>query len=324
MSSAFPTEVTASGVAAPAPRRPARRPRALTTAQRRHARYVPLAFLGPVLLVQVTFLFLPLINTFVLSFTDAQTIGGGRFVGLDNFARLAADAQFWAAVGRSVLYVAVVVPTITALSLSLALLINTTIRGSAIVRGILFSPFVLPMAIVAMMFDWLLSSDGMINQLLEALHVVNEPVRFLSDPSLALFSIMAVTIWKSTALYTLILLAALRNVSQELDEAAELDGAGWLRRTWQVTLPQIRGTTILIAILAAVASIRAFTEPYVMTGGGPGRSTETLVLYLYRNGISPGTDAGYASAISLFLFFMVVLVSVARWLATRRHQESPS
>lgn len=286
---------------------------------RRHSWYVPIAFIGPVLLVQVTFLFLPLVNTFILSFTNAQTVGGGHFIGLDNFARLAADSQFWAAVGRSALYVIVVVPTITALSVSLALLINTAIRGTAVVRGILFSPLVLPMAIVAMMFDWLLQSDGMINQMLAALRLIDAPVRFLSDPSLALFSVMAVTIWKSAGLYTLILLAALQNVSQELDEAAELDGAGWLRRTWRVTLPQIRGTTVLIGILAAIASIRVFTEPYVMTGGGPGRSTETLVLYLYRNGISPGTDAGYASAISLFLFLMVVIVSVARWLATRRN-----
>jgi len=282
--------------------------------------FVPLAFIGPVLLVQVTFLFLPLLNTFVLSFTNVKTIGGGRFTGLENFTRLAADGLFHAAVGRSLLYVVIVVPVITALAVSLALLLNTSIRGTSVVRGILFSPLVLPMAIVAMMFEWLLRSDGMINQLFEALSLINEPIRFLSSPSLAIFSVMTVTIWKSAALYTLILLAALQNVSQELDEAAELDGAGWLRRTWQVTLPQIRGTVVLIAILAAIASIRVFTEPYVMTGGGPGKSTETIVLYLFRKGVAPGTDAGYASAISLFLFLLVVIVSLARWLATRKEK----
>lgn len=300
--------------AARAPRGRARRPR------RRHAWYVSAAFMGPVLAVQVTFLFLPMFNTFVLSLTDARTVGGGSFIGLENFRRLVDDSLFWAAVGRSVLYLAVVVPTITALSVSLALLVNTGLRGSGIARGVLFSPLVMPMAIVALMFEWFYRSDGLINQVLAAAEVVNEPVRFLSDPSIAIFSIMVVTIWKSAGLYTLILLAALQNTSKDLDEAAELDGAGWLRRTWQVTLPQVRGTTVLIAILAAIAAIRVFTEPYVMTGGGPGRSTETIVLYLYRNGISPGTDAGYASAISLFLFSMVVIVSGARWLATRRSE----
>lgn len=282
--------------------------------------YVPLAFIAPVLLVQVTFLFLPLLNTFILSFTNVKTIGGGRFIGLENFVKLAGDGLFHAAVGRSLLYVAIVVPVITALAVSLALLLNTTIRATSVIRGVLFSPLVLPMAIVAMMFEWLLRSDGMVNQLLQALSLINEPIRFLSSPSLAIFSVMTVTIWKSAALYTLILLAALQNVSQELDEAAELDGAGWLRRTWQVTLPQIRGTIILIAILAAIASIRVFTEPYVMTGGGPGKSTETIVLYLFRKGVAPGTDAGYASAISLFLFALVVIVAVTRWLATRKEK----
>lgn len=308
---------------------PARTERAPGAARDRHKRtqralgkrnpwYVSAAFMAPVLAVQVTFLFVPLVNTFILSFTDAQTIGGGSFIGLENFQRLASDPLFWSATGRSVLYMAVVVPTITALSVSLALLINTGLRGSGVVRGILFSPLVMPMAIVAMMFEWFYRSDGMINQMLHAVHLVNEPVRFLSDPSIALFSIMVVTIWKSSGLYTLILLAALQNTSKELDEAAELDGAGWLRRTWQITLPQVRGTIVLVGILAAIAAIRVFTEPYIMTGGGPSRTTETIVLYLYRNGIAPGTDAGYASAISLFLFSVVVIISAARWLATRR------
>ncbi|MGC0274837.1 carbohydrate ABC transporter permease [Pseudactinotalea sp. Z1739] len=279
---------------------------------------MPLAFLAPVLVIQGTFLFAPLINTFVLSFTNVRTIGGGRFIGVDNFARLAEDPAFHAAVGRSLLYVAVVVPTITVLAICLGLLLNTLMRGTTLVRTIVFSPMVMPMAIVAILFEWLLRSDGMINQMLIAVNAINQPIRFLSDPSIAIFSLMTVTLWKGVALYTLILLAALQNVSQELEEAAELDGASWLRRTVSVTLPQIRGTTLLIAILAAISSIRTFTEPYVMTGGGPGRSTETVVLYLFRQGVSPGTDAGYASAISVFLFALVVVVSLLRWLASRR------
>ncbi|MGC0144998.1 carbohydrate ABC transporter permease [Pseudactinotalea sp. Z1732] len=285
---------------------------------RRHRWYVPLAFLAPVLIIQGTFLFAPLINTFVLSFTNVRTIGGGQFIGVDNFVRLASDPAFHAAVGRSLLYVAVVVPTITALAIGLALLLNTLMRGTTLVRTIVFSPMVMPMAIVAILFEWLLRSDGMINQMLIAVNAINQPIRFLSDPSIAIFSLMTVTLWKGVALYTLILLAALQNASQELEEAAELDGAGWLRRTVSVTLPQIRGTTLLIAILAAISSIRTFTEPYVMTGGGPGRSTETVVFYLFRQGVSPGTDAGYASAISVFLFALVVVVSLLRFLASRR------
>lgn len=289
-------------------------------AVRQHRWYVPLVFIGPVLIIQGTFLFAPMINTFILSFTNVSTMGGGQFIGLDNFVRMAGDPAFLAAVGRSLLYVGIIVPTITALAVGLALLLNTLMRGTNTVRTIAFSPMVMPMAIVAILFEWLLRSDGMVNQMLAAVNLINEPIRFLSDPSIAIFSVMMVTLWKGVALYTLILLAALQNVSQELEEAAELDGAGWFRRTLSVTLPQVRGTTLLVAILAAITSIRVFTEPYVMTGGGPGRSTETVVLYLFRQGISPGTDAGYASAISLFIFALVIVVSLLRWLASRRVQ----
>ncbi|NEE00413.1 carbohydrate ABC transporter permease [Phytoactinopolyspora halotolerans] len=298
----------------------ARVPRRRTPAIRRHRWFVPLAFVAPALVVQGVFLFLPLINTFVLAFTDASTVGGGTFTGLDNISRLASDGAFWAAVGRTFVYMAVTVPVITVVSVSVAILVNTSVRGAGIVRPILFSPMVMPMAVVAVVFQYVLSSQGLANQILQGLRITAEPVPFLNDSDLALFSLMAVTIWKGCALYTLILLAALQNVSRDLDEAAQLDGASWPRRTFSVTLPQIRGTTTLVSILAAIATLRVFTEPFVITGGGPGKATETIVLYLYQRGISPGTDAGYASAVSLVLFVFVLAVSGISWLISRRNR----
>jgi multiple sugar transport system permease protein len=279
---------------------------------------VPALFMAPVLVLQGTFLFLPLANTFVLAFTDVSTVGGGTFIGLDNFAALLSDVRFWRAVTRTFLYVVLAVPALTALSLALAILVNTRLRGSGIVRPLLFSPIVMPVAVVAVMFQYLYKSDGLVNQILQGLRLVSTPVPFLNDSDLALVSLVAVTVWKGCALYTLITLAALQNVSPELDEAAELDGASWLRRTVSVTLPQIRGTTILITVLAAIATLRVFTEPYVITGGGPGNATQTIVLYLFQRGISPGTDAGYASAISLVLFAFVMATSGISWLVVRR------
>jgi len=285
---------------------------------RRYRWYVPLLFIGPALVLQVTFLFIPLVNTFVLAFTDASTIGGGPFIGLGNFTELLSDASFWHAVSRTFLYMLVSVPALVILSTCLAVLVNTKLRGAALVRPLMFSPMVLPLAVIAVVFQYLLNSDGLVNKILEGLQVVSEPVPFLTDPDLALFSLTIVTIWKGCALYTLITLAALQNVSAELDEAGQLDGAGWLRRTLSVTLPQIRGTTVMIAILAAIATLRVFTEPFVITGGGPGDATQTIVLYLFQKGISPGTEAGYASAISLVLFVFVLTVSGLSWLISRR------
>ncbi|MFC0624426.1 carbohydrate ABC transporter permease [Kribbella deserti] len=286
--------------------------------KRRHRWYVPLLFVGPALALQITFLFLPLANTFVLAFTNASTIGGGTFTGLANFSELLSDATFWHAVGRTFLYLLVSVPALVILSTGLAVLVNTRLRGAGVIRPLLFSPMVLPLAVIAVVFQYLLNSDGLVNKILQGLRIVSGPVPFLTDPGLALFSLTLVTIWKGCALYTLITLAALQNVSSELDEAGQLDGAGWLRRTVSVTLPQIRGTTAMIAILAAIATLRVFTEPYVITGGGPGDATQTIVVYLFQKGISPGTDAGYASAISLVLFVFVLLVSALSWRFSRR------
>ncbi|GAA5122430.1 sugar ABC transporter permease [Haloechinothrix salitolerans] len=300
-------------------RRSPPRPRS-DAALKRHKWYVPLVFVGPVLILQGTFLFTPLVNTFVLAFTDASTVGGGTFVGLRNFTDLAGDNEFWAAVGRTFIYMAFTVPVIVALSTSLALLVNTSLRGSSVVRLLLFSPMVMPLATIAVMFQFVLESDGLINQVLAGLHLITEPIPFLSSSDLALLSLMLVTIWKGCALSTLITLAALQNVSTELDEAASLDGAGWLRRTWNVTLPQIRGTTILVAVLVSIAVLRVFAEPYIITGGGPGTSTETIVLYLFQKGVSPGTQAGYASAISLVLFVFVLAIAAVSWMLTKRRR----
>lgn len=293
-------------------------PRREKTAVKRHRWYVPLVFVGPVLVVQGIFLFTPLVNTFVLSFTNASTVGDGRFVGLDNFATLARDGEFWAAVGRTFVYLVCTVPVIVVLATSLALLVNTRLRGTSVARTLLFSPMVMPLATVAVMFQFVLRSDGLINQILVGLRIVSHPLPFLTSSDLALASLMLVTVWKTCALSTLITLAALQNVSGELDEAGILDGARWPRRTWSVTLPQIRGTTALIGVLAAIGVLRVFTEPYVITGGGPGRSTETIVLYLFTRGISPGTQAGYASAISLVLFVFVLTAAALSWALARR------
>jgi multiple sugar transport system permease protein len=281
---------------------------------------VPVVFIGPVLILQGIFMFGPLGNTFLLAFTNVSTVGGGYFTGLDNFVALVTDGAFWNAAGHTFLYVLITAPVIVVLSTGLAILLNTKIRGSGIVRPLLFSPMVLPLAIVAVVFQDLLKSDGLVNQILEGLHLVTGPVPFLTNSWMALFTTMFVSVWKSTALYTLILLAALQNVSKELDEAAELDGATWTRRTWSVTLPQIRGTIGLIMTLAAIGALRVFTEPFVMTGGGPGDATTTIVLYMFQVGITPGTQAGYASAISLVLFAFVLIGLGVPWLVVRRRR----
>lgn len=282
--------------------------------------YVGWLFLGPTVILHLTFLWGPLANTFGLAFTNADTIGGGQFVGTENFTRLANDSEFWRALGISAVYAAGVVPVTVVFALALAMLLNTQLPGTGVLRTAVFSPVVTPIVVVALSWGWVLGSNGLLNAVLARLQLITEPVPWLNQPATALISLMAVTIWKSVGFYGVIYLTALQNVPRELLEAAQVDGAGWLRRVRNVVLPQIVPTTILVAALSGVAAVRAFTEPYVITGGGPYGSTRTVVFYLFERGISPGTDAGYASAISLCLFLLIVVLAGVGQLAVGRRK----
>jgi multiple sugar transport system permease protein len=254
--------------------------------------YTPWLFLLPALAVLGVFLWGPAVNTAVLAFTDTRSIGGGEFTGLENFARLAADGDFRNALVHSLLYVAVVVPLLVLLPLLLAVLVDTKLPLTSFFRVVFFSPVVASMVVVGLIWNWVLRSDGLFNFVLERLRLIDEPIAWLTDPQLALFSVMAVTVWKGLGYYMVIYLAGLQNVPRELYDASRVDGAGPVRRFWSITVPLLRPTMILVAALTAVSALKVFTEVFVMTGGGPARASQTLVPYIYERGITPGLELG--------------------------------
>lgn len=271
----------------------------------------PWLFLLPALVVLGVFLWGPALNTAVLAFTDTSALGGGTFTGWENFQRLAADPAFANALVNSLLYVVVVVPLLVVLPLLLAVLVDTTLPLTSFFRVVFFSPVVASMVVVALIWDWVLRSDGLFNAILLRLSLINEPVGWLTEPQLAVFSVMGVTVWKGLGYYMVIFLAGLQNVPSELYDASKVDGAGPVRRFLSITLPLLRPTMVLVGALSAVSALKVFTEVFVMTGGGPFGSSETLVLYIYQRGITPGLELGYASAMSLVLFLLVLGFSVA-------------
>lgn len=273
--------------------------------------YTPWLFLVPALLILGVFLWGPALNTAVLAFSNTRSIGGGTFTGLENFARLAGDAAFRNALVNSLLYVLVTVPLLVTLPLLLAVLVDTTLPLSSFFRTVFFTPVVASMVVVALIWDWVLRSDGLFNYVLQRLQVIAEPIGWLTDPDLALFSVMAVTVWKGLGYYMVIYVAGLQNVPRELYDAAKVDGAGPVRRFLSITVPLLRPTMVLVGALTAVSALKVFTEVFVMTGGGPFRASETLVLYIYQRGITPGLELGYASAMSLVLFLLVLGFSLA-------------
>lgn len=274
--------------------------------------FTPWTFLAPALVVAVLFSIGPFVNTVVLAFTNAQALGGGHFTGLENFRRLASDSAFWQAFGNTALYVVVVVPALVVLPLLLALLVQRTVPGIGFFRSVYYSPVVASMVVVGLVWTWLLQTDGLVNWVLQSLRLVSEPVPFLTDSRLLLFSAMFVTVWKGLGYYMVVYLAALANVPKELHEAAEVDGAGSVRRLWSITVPTIRSTILLVAVLSAIAAAKVFAEIYVMSNGsgGPGGQSQSLVFRIRDVGLGLSGETGYASAMSLVLFLGTVAFSV--------------
>lgn len=273
--------------------------------------FTPWLFLLPSLVVLGLFLWGPVVNTSVLAFTDTQAIGGGQFTGLENFRRLAGDEQFLNALVNSALYVVVVVPMLVALPLLLAVLVDTNLPFVGFFRTVYFTPVVASMVVVALIWDWMLRSDGLLNYVLQQLQLINEPIGWLTNSDLVLFSVMIVTIWKGLGYYMVLYLAGLQSIPQELYDAAAVDGAGPVRQFFSITIPMLRPTMVLVGTLTAINALKVFTEIFVMTGGGPNRASETMVMYIFRRGIRPGLELGYASAMSLVLFVLVLGFSLA-------------
>ncbi len=194
-------------------------------------------FLAPALLIALFFHVGPFLNTVVLSFTDARALGGGTFVGTENYLRLAQDPSFWLATRNTLVYVVVVVPLLVLLPLLLAVLVEPKLRGMGFFRSVFYSPVVASMVVVGLIWTWMLASDGIVNQVLQALRLVREPLPFLTDSTLLLASCMLVTVWKGLGYYMVVYLAALGNVSREYHEAAQMDGAGPGPRVWSITVP---------------------------------------------------------------------------------------
>ncbi|RSS72276.1 carbohydrate ABC transporter permease [Streptomyces sp. WAC06614] len=276
------------------------------------AGWTPYLFLAPGLVTVTLFSLWPFVNTVVLSLTDARILRGGRFVGLDNYARALSDDDFWLATGNSVLYLVVVVPLLVLLPLALAVLVQDRIPGIGLFRSAYYTPVIASAVVVGLIWQWVLRSDGLVNTVLQRLRVVAEPVPFLTDSRLLLCSAMLVTVWKGLGYYMVFYLAALGNVPASLHEAAALDGAGAVRRFFSITIPQVKPMMLLVGTLSAVSALRVFTEIYILGGesGGPGGGARTLPFLIRQVGLGFAGETGYAAAISVLLFLLTLVFSL--------------
>lgn len=275
----------------------------------------PWLLVAPAIIWVLVFSLWPFLNTVFLSFTNARPLKPPTFIGLGNYERMLGDEMFWNAIVTCLIYVVACVPLLTILPLLLALLVEKVIPGISFFRTTFYFPVIASVVVVALIWQWLFDSRGIINQSLDFLGLTDQPVPFLVDRWLLLGCSILLTVWKGLGYYMVVYLAALGNVGKELHEAAQLDGAGSFRRFLHVTIPGVRGAMLLICVLIAVSAMRVFTELEVLSKGtgGPGGYDMSLVMLIRQVGSGLTGNVGYASAISvaLFLLTLVPLIAIA-------------
>jgi multiple sugar transport system permease protein len=263
----------------------------------------------------------PIAEGFWISLHRWETIGTNiSFVGLGNYQRLMQDRLFWEALGHTLLFTLLAAPALIALGLGLALILNRPLRGGGAFRTLFYLPYVLSVAVIGLIFIAVLRADesGLVNNLLHQLGI--GPIPFLLDPGTAMPSIAFAAVWWTVGFNMLILLAGLQNIPEEINDAAMVDGASGWQHFWHITLPLLRRPLMLVTILQIVACFQVFGLIDVMTKGGPGGQTRSLVYYILERGFAQG-QLGYASAIAFVLFAILFILSITQLRLFRRSED---
>ncbi|TDE90448.1 sugar ABC transporter permease [Occultella glacieicola] len=285
-------------------------------AGRRRAAAAGLVFLLPALVIFGYFAWWPIAQSVVLSFQQTNLVSAPHWVGLRNFAQLFADPLLATAALNTLWFTGLSLLVGLPVPLVCAVLVSELRRGGALARTLAYLPVVIPPVVAVLLWKafYAPGESGVINSLLGLFAL--GPYPWLQSPVLAMPSLVVVATWSGAGTAVLIYLAALAGVSRELYEAAELDGASVRRRVWHVTLPQMRGVILILLLLQIIGALQVFTEPYVMTDGGPANATVTVLLMIYRYAFLFG-NYGVATALSVLLALVLVVVSAVYLRLTR-------
>ena len=294
----------------------------------------PYLYILPALVIIFVFRLVPILLSFVVSFFDWSIVGVGKFIGFSNYAKLIYDAEFWQSLLNTFYLVIFVVPISLILSLLFATLLNNIKKFKSFFRSIYFIPTVTSMVAISIVWKlifnqqtglanfflakigidplgWLAESRGIFLLLLQNFGI--EIPHYLGGPSLALFSIIIVTIWKGLGYNTIIYLAGLQNIPHVYYEAADIDGAGKIKQFYKITWPLVSPTTFYVLMMTTIVTFQVFSQIYLMTGppiGGPLGTTKVIVYYLFDKGFGESNDLSYASAIALVLFAIILTLTL--------------
>ncbi|MFG3816839.1 carbohydrate ABC transporter permease [Limnothrix redekei] len=291
---------------------------------RQRALLTPYLFLLPALVVLTITTFCPALQAFYLSFTryDYDLTEAPSWVGEANFLRLWGDRLFWKTLGQTIVYLLTVVPILTIAPLGLAILVNQKLAGIRWFRAAYYVPVIVSSVVAGIAWNWMYAENGLLNQLLTGLGLVSRPIPWLTSPQWALWSVMAVTVWKGLGYYMVVYLAGLQAIPADLYEAAALDGSDGWRKHWDITVPLMRPYWLLVATISAISATKVFEEVFIMTQGGPRSSSKTVVYYLYEQAFE-NLEMSYACAIGLVLFLLVLGFSTLRLLIPNQAPTNP-
>lgn len=285
----------------------------------------PYLFVSPAMLLLVAFGIFPILVAAVISTTNMNISafanwGNVKFIGVDNYTKLFADPDFWQSIGNTGLFAVFGVPAIVVLSLGVALLLNHSQNAFfRALRAFYFIPAITAIVAISLVWGYLYNTQfGLLNYLLSLVQL--PPVQWLSDPTLAKFSVALVAVWRGTGLNIIIFLAALQGVPKEYLEAASLDGAGEWKKTFSIVIPLLRFAIFFVSVTTTISWLQFFDEPFVLTDGGPLGATTSASIFLYKEGFRLN-QFGYASAGSIVLFAIIAIITLIQLRVRRADDE---
>ena len=262
---------------------------------------------------------IPVLTLFYIAFTNWNAFGVADWVGTANFVRLFKDNSFRIAVTNTFAYALMYIPLTLVVSLGLALLLNTKLRGIAFFRTAAFFPYITSIVAIAMVWNILFSPEyGPINQMLRAIGLADPP-GWLTSTTWALPAVALISMWRDAGYYMILFLAGLQTIPRELYEAAQVDGANAVRRFWNVTIPGLRPTTFFVTVMMTIGSFKILDLILVLTRGGPGQATLVISQFIFREGFERNSF-GYASAAAIVLFLICITVTIVQFLVNKRRE----
>ena len=285
-------------------------------------RQLGVLFLLPFVAVSLVFVVYPALDAILLAFYSKQPFRQAfTFVGLDNFRYIFDDPVFWASARQAVVWTVASIVLQTVFGVALALLLNQAIRGINVFRGLLLFPYMVPTVVIALIWRWMFNPEfGIVNAGLRGTGLVRGDIYWFSDPTWAMVLTILLNVWKFTPFVVICVLARLQSIPQEIDEAAQVDGAGAWQRFLHITLPQLKAVLAVVVVFRTIWTFNKFEEIYLLTRGGPGTSTFNLAVYAFEQATA-NLKLGVAAATGVLMLVFLFASSVV-YLRLVRQEEA--